>query len=148
MMDEVVEQKPPYQYVMVRDDLPLNKQGVHIQHAGGESVLTPLSELTHSALFAAGSEPELLAQAAKVEAAGFRVKRIHEPEGPEYGRGYVSFGVEVSNRHNKLRKLFHHCRMWDPEGQLRKCFAELGIAIPPSIAHMFARVAQTSASAS
>lgn len=99
----------PYHYIVVRRDLPLEKQLVHVAHAAGESVVVaPLSPSTRVALFHAADEQELLAQADKVRAAGFRVTIIHEPEGPECGRGNVSFGVEPSDRHNKLRKLFHH----------------------------------------
>ena len=101
----------PYHFILVRADLPLEKQLVHVAHAAGESVpaeLAPLSPETHVVLLHAPSEATLCAQADRVRNAGFQVALIHEPEGPEYGRGYVSLGVAPSLRHNKLRKLFHH----------------------------------------
>lgn len=103
------EEKTSYHYIVVRADLPVGKQMVHVAHAAGESVkVAPLSPLTHVVLLHAANEPELVAYADKVKCAGFDVRLIHEPADPEYGCGHVSLGVEPTTRHNKLRKLFHH----------------------------------------
>lgn len=108
-MSDANEPKTPYHYIVVRADLPIGKQMVHVAHAAGESVIeAPLSELTHVVLLHAKDEAQLIEYAEKVKAAGFDATLIHEPEGPEYGRGNVSLGVAPSFRHNKLRKLFHH----------------------------------------
>lgn len=105
---------PLYHYLVVRDDLPYTMQAIHLAHAADESVpaaLAPLPSTTRHAHFHVSNTAELLALAERVRAAGFAVMVITEPDGPEYGRGEVSFGVEPSTRHNRLRKLFHHTRM-------------------------------------
>ncbi len=103
----------PYQYIVVRKDLDLLRQMIHVGHAAGESVrVAPIPDTTRLVLLHARDEQELSEWFGKAkswcDARGLRCVMITEPDGPDHGRGCVSFGIEPNTLHSALRKLFHH----------------------------------------
>jgi hypothetical protein len=82
--DQEARQPLFYRYILVRRDLPIEKQMIHACHAADESVTKEVAQLPDTTRIV--------------------------PDGPEYGRGYVSIGVDPTLKRSKMRKLFHHQR--------------------------------------
>lgn len=98
----------PYQYILVRRDLPFNVMCVNIAHAAGESiVIAPIPGSTRLALLGVDDETQLIEYAELAAKKDFHAVLIREPDEP-YSGAAMALGLEPSLRRNQLRKLFYH----------------------------------------
>lgn len=108
-IEEVVE-KIPYQYVVIRKDLPIEVQMINIGHAAGESIVeAPIPSTTRLVLLHADNENSLLELEAIVKAKNYHCVLIREPDEP-YNNAAMALGLAPSTKRNQLRKLFYHCQ--------------------------------------
>lgn len=98
--------RPPSQthYVIVRSDLPLGFLVAQAVHAAGESSPTRVPVGTNAVVLSVPGEPELLALAARLEAAGVAHTLIREPDAPWLGQA-TAIGIEPVNDRSALRPL-------------------------------------------
>lgn len=79
MTDEA--KKPPVQYVLVRKDLPVFVQMVHVGHAASEAVrAVPVDPTTHMRLLHVTDEAELLRYSEELTRKGHDHRLIREPD--------------------------------------------------------------------
>lgn len=106
-----VTEKPPAQYVLVRKDLPVYVQMVNVGHACGEAILNaPISKRTVIRLLHVASEAELLEYKAKIEAKGFHVAVVHEPDPPYNGQAMSLATEPLTERTSALSKVVYHLK--------------------------------------
>jgi hypothetical protein len=102
------EDKTPYQYIVVRKDLPVEVQMINVGHAAGESIIeAPIPSTTRLVLLHAENENALLEIEGVVKAKGYHCVLIREPDEP-YNNAAMSLGLAPSTKRNQLRKLFYH----------------------------------------
>lgn len=103
--------KPPVQYVLVRQDLPVFIQMVNVGHACGEAIQeAPISRQTIIRLLHVENEAELITYAQKLLDKGFFHAIIHEPDAPWNGQA-MALATEPSNeRLNALGKMLYHLK--------------------------------------
>lgn len=100
--------KIPYQYILVRKDLPIEIQMVNIAHAAGESVLVaPIPSTTVCVLLHVENEAQLLEWEKVITDKQYHNVLIREPNEP-YNNAAMSLGLAPSDKRNQLRKLFYH----------------------------------------
>lgn len=100
--------KPPVQYVLVRRDLPVYVQMVHVGHACGEAIReAPISRETVLRLLHVKDEAELRDYAARIEAKGIHARLVEEPDAPYCGQA-TALATEPTMRGNALGKLLWH----------------------------------------
>lgn len=102
------EDKVPYQYIIVRKDLPIKIQMINVGHAAGESIIeAPIPSTTRLVLLHAENENALLELEGVVKSKGYHCVLIREPDAP-YNNAAMSLGLAPSTKRNQLRKLFYH----------------------------------------
>lgn len=113
MAEEKEEEKAPYHYVVVREDIPLDALVVNVGHACGESVVeAPISKKTRLVLLKVADEAKLLEEAERARAKGFQVEVVYEPD-PPYNGAAMAFALAPSTKRNQLRKHFYHVEAMD-----------------------------------
>lgn len=105
------EERAPVQYVLVRKDMPVAVQMVHVGHACGESVrVAPISKRTVIRLLHVENQGELLDYAARIVGKGFYGALVEEDGGPYHGQA-VSFATEpLADRQSAMGKLVWHLK--------------------------------------
>lgn len=102
--------RPPVQYVLVRRDLPVYVQMVHVGHACGEAILhAPISHDTVIRLLHVKDEAELRDYAARIAAKGIHVRLVEEPHAPYTGQA-MALATEPTQRGNAIGKVVWHLR--------------------------------------
>ena len=105
------EGKPPAQYVLVRKDLPVFVQMVNVGHACGEAILTaPISKRTVIRLLHVADEAELLEYRDKLEAKGFKVAVVNEPDPPYNGQAMSLATEPLTERTSAISKVVFHLK--------------------------------------
>ena len=106
-----VTEKPPAQYVLVRKDLPTFVQMVNVGHACGESIRqAPISKRTVIRLLHVANEAELLEFKEKLEAKGFHVAVVYEPDPPYNGQAMSLATEPLTERTSALSKIVYHLK--------------------------------------
>lgn len=101
----------PYQYILVRKDLPLEIQMVQVAHAAGESIIeVPVSSKTTCVLLYVETEAQLIEYEVLIKSKDFHCVLIREPDEP-YNNQAMSIGLAPSIKRNQLRKLFYHLEL-------------------------------------
>ena len=88
--------------MIVRGDLPRGLQAAMLVHAAGESSPGNMSDGTYAVVLKARDEVHLAAEADRLERAGVRLVRVHEPDAPYHG-SLMSLGL-VPGRREDLRR--------------------------------------------
>jgi hypothetical protein len=102
------EDKVPYQYILIRKDLPIEVQMINIAHASGESVVeAPIPSTTVCVLLHIENENALLEWEKIIRGKEYSYVLIREPDEP-YNNAAMSIGLAPSIKRNQLRKLFYH----------------------------------------
>lgn len=107
----MTDPKPPVQYVLVRQDLPVFIQMVNVGHACGEAIRqAPISRHTVLRLLHVQDETELIWYATKLHEKNFHHALINEPDAPWNGQA-MALATEPSNeRLNALGKMLYHLK--------------------------------------
>lgn len=101
------EPKPPVQYVLVRKDLPIFTQMVHVAHAASEGVLeAPVDKRTVIRLLHVANEMELITYHDRLVAKDYHVALVREPDFPYGGQAMSLATAPLSVRTGWLSKLF------------------------------------------
>ena len=102
------DEKIPYQYILVRKDLPVEVQMINIAHAAGESILVaPIPSTTRVFLLGVDNEAQLMEYVRLVQAKEYHFVLIREPDEP-YNNAAMSIGLAPSDKRNQMKKLFYH----------------------------------------
>lgn len=98
----------PYQYILVRKDLPIEVQIVNIAHAAGESIIeAPIPSTTVAVILHVENEKQLLEYGEILSKKEYAHVLIREPDAP-YNNDAMSIGLAPSTKRNQLRKIFYH----------------------------------------
>lgn len=112
------DDKTPYQYILVRKDLPIEIQMINVAHAAGESIVeAPIPSTTRLVLLHVENEKVLLEWEEAIKAKNHHYVLIREPDEP-YNNAAMALGLAPSIRRNQLRKLFYHATALKLENSL------------------------------
>lgn len=107
----MTEVRDPVQYALVRADLSLELQMVHVGHATAEAIRTaPISKRTVLRLLHVQDEAELREYHGVLVGKGFHVGLVEEIDGPLTGQALALATEPSAERINALGKLFWHLK--------------------------------------
>lgn len=94
---------PPYQYIIVRDDIAFDRLSAQIAHAARRSATFPEHPHTHAIVLAVSSEAELRETYERLIEAGFAATLIEEPDEPFNGAATAIGCAPIPRK--KIRRL-------------------------------------------
>jgi hypothetical protein len=105
------EAKVPTQYILIRRDIPVEKQMVNVGHAAGESIrVAPIDKRTRIRLLWVEDEKELLLFYDKMKEKSYPVDIVYEPD-PPYNGAAMAVGTEpMTERVSALSKVLYHLK--------------------------------------